>query len=124
MKTNLLEQDEYPVASYKVQYVEWLHDDWIGRGDWLEAVITNHRLLLLPPKNALRGKPETIQYADIAKVWNLCLRKRDGVLVRLKSGQHLYLYVEWSQGNKLVNHLRERIAPTRTPRILPHLRTV
>lgn len=122
MDYSYLEADEHPIATYKVQYVHWLNDTWIGRGDWLQAIVTNRRLLLIPSENSLRGKVESIRYQDVNNVWNLCLGKRDGVLLRLKNRQHFYLYVEWSQGNKLVHHLNERIAPATKPRILPRLR--
>jgi hypothetical protein len=122
MDYRYLEPDEHPIATYTVQYVHWSNDNWIGRGDWLQAVVTNHRLLLIPSENSLRGKVEAIRYQEINHVWNLCLGTRDGVLVRFKNRQHLYLYVDWSQGNKLVHHLNERITPPPQPRILPRLR--
>lgn len=122
MDNSYLEPDEHPIETYTVQYVQWLNDTWIGQGDWLQAVVTNRRLLLIPSQNSLRGKVESIRHQDVGNVWNLCLGKRDGVLLRLKNRQHLYLYVDWGQGSKLVHNLNERIAPATRPRILPRLR--
>ncbi|MCB9450869.1 MAG: hypothetical protein H6672_05485 [Anaerolineaceae bacterium] len=117
-----LEPDEHAIETYTVQYVQWLNDEWIGRGEWLQAVVTNRRLMLIPPEDGLRGKVDSVRYAEINRVWNLCLGKRDGVLLRLKNRQHLYLYVDWSQGNRLAHHLQERMTQPTRPRILPRLR--
>ncbi len=121
MNTTLLEPDEYPFGYYKIQRVEWEHGEWTETGYWLTAVVTNHRFMIFPGTNASVTAQKTLQPMDIRKVWNVCLKGRDGVMIALRDGKRLYMLVDWSQGNKLVKDLDEMLAPPIKPRILPRL---
>lgn len=121
MHKKLLESDEYQYGIYKVQPVEWADGDWRGSGLWLRALVTNHRLLLLPEKNAQSAHNQSIRAAEIARVWNVCLQGRDGIMVQYRNGGRIYLLVDWSQGGKLVKDLNTMLQPGAKPRILPRL---
>ncbi|MBI5666905.1 MAG: hypothetical protein HZC41_02775 [Chloroflexi bacterium] len=121
MVTHLLESGEYVLGSYKVQRVNWVNGEWFGAGQWLRALVTNRRLLIVSD-NHRRDLAETIVPPDIRRVWNLCLGRRDGILVALNDGRRLYMLVDWSQGNKLVRDINEMLTPPLKPRIAPRLR--
>lgn len=121
MNMRFLEPDEYPLGFYKVQLVEWEHGDWAETGYWLNAVVTNHRLVIFPTMNASSKDQTILQPLDIRKVWNVCLKGRDGIMIAQQDGTDLYMLVDWSQGNKLVRDLNEMLVPPIKPRILPRL---
>lgn len=119
MSKNLLEMGEYEYGCYKVQHVEWLDGEWQGDGYWQRALVTNRRLIVSAEAADRPQNAQTIRSSDIRKVWNACLRGRDGILVVLKNGQHLYMLVDWSQGSKLVRDLKIMLQPLPTTRMTP-----
>jgi hypothetical protein len=121
MNSQFLEPDEYAFGYYKVQRVEWEHGEWHETGYWLNAVVTNRRLLMYPAPRAASKTRKILQPLDIRKVWNVCLKGRDGIMIALLDGRRLYMLVDWSQGNKLVKDLNQMLSPPITPRILPRL---
>jgi hypothetical protein len=121
MENSLLENDEYRIGDYKVQYVRWFDDEWAGTGYWLSATITNQRLLVFPEFGGQERPTEVIPSTAIRRVWNVCLRGRDGVMVALKDGRRLYMLVDWSQGSKLVRDMQDMLTPPTKPRIRPRI---
>ncbi len=113
---------EFSYGRYQVQLVEWADGEWQGRGYWLRALVTNRRLLVYPDLGGLLRPNEDIDSSEIARVWNVSLGGRDGIMVLLKEGRALHLLVDWSQGGKLARDIRELIAPMQRPRILPRLK--
>jgi hypothetical protein len=121
MFKDILEVGEYPLGSYKVQYVTWTNGEWCGNGYWLRALVTNRRLLVFAENGIRSSKVEAITPADVTKVWNVCLQGRDGIMVALKDDRRLYLLVDWSQGSKLVRDINNMLATPVKPRIVPRL---
>lgn len=121
VNTALLGADEYPFGYYKVQRVEWEHGDWHETGYWLNVVVTNHRLITFPGNQTSSKAESILQPLEIRKVWNVCLKGRDGIMIALRDGKRLYMLVDWSQGNRLVRDMNEMLAPPIKPRILPRL---
>ncbi|MBZ0285841.1 MAG: hypothetical protein K8L97_34255 [Anaerolineae bacterium] len=119
MYSNLLESGEYQFGCYKVQHVEWIDGEWNGDGYWQQALVTNRRLIVFPEMTERAKTHESIKPSDIIKVWNACLRGRDGILMVLKNGRHLYMLVDWSQGSKLVKDINSMLQPIPLPRISP-----
>src|SRR5262245_46328271 len=79
MNSDFLEPDEYAFGYYKVQRVEWEHGEWHETGYWLNAVVTNHRMVMYPRESTKSRK--TLQPLDIRKAWNVCLKGRDGIMI-------------------------------------------
>lgn len=123
MPHRLFEAGEYELGGYKVQFAHWEGGEWCGAGYWQRAVVTNRRLWVFPDARHT-DRAQKIGADDIARVWNICLGKRDGVLINLKDGGRFYMLVDWSQGSKLARDIREMIALPLHPRIAPRLRPV
>jgi hypothetical protein len=123
MNARLLDADEYPFGYYKVQRVEWNQGEWSETGYWLNAVVTNHRLIISPAFDEQTPTRDVFRPLDIRKVWNVSLKGRDGIMIARRDGKRLYMLVDWSQGNKLVKDLNEMLAPPIRPRIMPRLMT-
>ncbi|MCA0456376.1 MAG: hypothetical protein LCI00_20540 [Chloroflexi bacterium] len=121
MIDNFLEAGEFQYGCYKVQYVDWQEQEWSGTGFWLQATVTNKRLLVYPELGVYPQDYETIQPTDIMKVWNVSLRGKDGILIRLRDGRCLHLLVDWSQGSKLVRDIDKMLVTPVKPRISPRL---
>lgn len=123
MTTFLLETDEIELGAYKIQRVDWESGEWFGTGYWVRAVVTNRRLVIYPEQASDTGNRRIVHASDIRKVWNVCLKGRDGVLISLKNRTYLYMLVEWSQGSKLTRDIKFMLFPPVQPRILPRLLT-
>lgn len=121
MTPNFLEPGEFQYGTYKVQYVEWLNDEWTGTGFWLRAAVTNRRLMVFPEMGVYPQDYDTINPSDIMKVWNVSLQGRDGILIRLRDNRCLHLLVDWSQGSKLVRDIDMMLMTPIKPRISPRL---
>ncbi len=120
MVKHAFETGEYLLGSYKVQNASWINGEWFGAGQWLRALVTNRRLLIVPDAHR-REILEVITPAEIRRVWNLCLGRRDGILVALHDGRRLYMLVDWSQGNRLARDINEMLTPPLKPHIAPRL---
>ncbi len=119
-----LQRGEYPLGRYKVRFARFTTHGWEERSAWMRALVTNQRVVFMPDDSQdarAALSPTTIESHDIVRVWNVCLGKRDGAIVALSNGQLLYLFIEWSQGAKLVRDIHEMLTPPVQPRILPHL---
>lgn len=117
-----LERGEYPLGRYKTRFAHFTLQGWEARGPWMRAIVTNQRLVFMPddPTNPqAAASPAAMKHNDIVRAWNVCLGRRDGAIIALKSGKLLYLYIEWSQGSKLVRDISEMLTPPVQPRILP-----
>jgi hypothetical protein len=119
MKNPFLELGEIEFGGYKVQTVEWIDGEWTGTGLWLRAIVTNRRLLVFPEIGDQLQNPLTYAPSEIMKAWNVSLRGRDGIMVLLSDGRHLYMLVDWSQGSKLVKDINQMLLPPIKPRISP-----
>lgn len=120
MAKHAFESGEYLLGNYKVKPANWMNGKWFSTEHWIRAMVTNRRLLLAPELHRY-DKPEAITHGDIFRVWNLCLGRRDGVMVVLRDGRRLYMLVDWSQGSKLARDIKEMIAPPLKPHIIPRL---
>jgi hypothetical protein len=90
----------------------------------MRALVTNQRLVFMPdePHDARAPQsPTSIERTDIRLAWSVALGRRDGAIIALGNGQLVYLFIEWSQGAKLVRDIREMLTPPVQPRILPRL---
>lgn len=118
----VLDSGEYLVGQYKVRIATFTRWGWQGDDSaWMQALITNHRLLLLPenPTEHAAHSPLAFSNQDLKSVWNACLGRRDGVILERSNGQLLHLLVHWAQGAKMARDLKEILIPTITPRIRP-----
>lgn len=118
---NMLEQGEYQLGGYLVQYARWTKRGWDGGGPWMRAIVTNHRLLIASEGSRPYLSPISLAPTDIVKIWSVSLGRRSGVIVLLKKRRLLYFLVDWGQGSKLVADVKEMLTPPIQPRIAPHV---
>lgn len=117
----LLQQGEYPLGRYTVRYAYFTTLGWDARGPWMRALITNRRFILIPEEAQSHIEPCVIEGNSVTRAWNVSLGKRDGVIIGLKNGQLIYLFIDWGQGARLVKDVREMLTPAAQPRIVPRL---
>ncbi|MGQ9890149.1 MAG: hypothetical protein ACUVSX_16920 [Aggregatilineales bacterium] len=114
-----LQQGEYRLGRYRVRFARFTSLGWDTQGPWMRAVVTNRRLVFTPEDAASPIAPLELTPSSIARIWNVCLGRRDGLIIALKTGQMLYLFIDWSQGAHLGRDLRELLTPPLQPRIAP-----
>ncbi|HUN08119.1 MAG TPA: hypothetical protein PLQ56_16030 [Aggregatilineales bacterium] len=114
-----LADGEYLVNTYKVQPMVWSGNEWQGVGYWQQAAVTNRRLLFFPERHL--ESVDALEPSAILRAWNISLRGRDGLMMRMADGSHQYMLVEWSQGRRLAKDIQSLLAPAPRPRISPRL---
>jgi hypothetical protein len=114
-----LQQGEYRLGRYRVRFARFTSLGWDTQGPWMRAVVTNRRLVFTPEDAASQIAPLELPPGSIARIWNVCLGRRDGLIIALKTGQMLYLFIDWSQGARLGRDLRELLTSPLQPRIAP-----
>jgi hypothetical protein len=108
-----MNQLENQLGRYKVQHVKFIDGQWRPYGPWMRLIVTNQRVILFPDHAVQQAKHLVLYPQMIARVWSICLGKRDGAIMALRSGELLYFYVHWSESTKLIRdiHLMLRPAP-------------
>lgn len=117
---HVLEHGEYQIERYRVKLTQLDTDGWSSDSPWLRAVITNRRLLFVPEEDQNDCSPVVIPLAEIQKVWNIGLGRKDGLMLYLKTGQRVHMFVDWNQGRKLMRDTQEMmsVTPGATPNYL------
>lgn len=116
-----LQLGEYQLGRYKARYAKFSGLGWDNNGPWMRILVTNRRLIVLADDVRDSHVTTAITRSEIGRVWNVCLGKRDGVILALTNGQLLYFFVDWSQGAKLVSDIREMLTPPLQPSITPRV---
>jgi hypothetical protein len=116
-----LQLGEYQLGRYKARYARFSRLGWDDNGPWMRVLVTNRRVILLADDVRDSHAATIIGRSEMVRVWNVCLGKRDGVILALTSGQLLYFFVDWSQGAKLVSDIREMLTPPLQPSITPRV---
>jgi hypothetical protein len=93
---------EYPIGQYSVRLAIMSRVGWTENGPRLRALVTNRRLILIPD-GMTQLKPASIPVEQIKRAWSLTLGKRDGMMISLKLGHSIYLFVE--QGSDITQDL-------------------
>jgi len=116
-----LQQGEYQLGRYKARYAKFFGLGWDNNGPWMRVLVTNRRIILLADDVRDSQATAIISRKEIARIWSVCLGKRDGVILALSNGQLLYFFIDWSQGAKFVNDVREMLTPPLQPSITPRV---
>lgn len=117
--SEILQQGEYRLGRYRVRFARFTSLGWDTQGPWMRAIVTNRRLIFVPEDATSDVAPLEIAPGGIVRTWNVCLGRRDGLIIALKSGQMLYMFVDWGQGARLGRDMRELLTPPLQPRITP-----
>lgn len=117
--TQLLEYGEYFIERYRVQLTELMSSGWARSAPWLQTIITNRRLILMPEAES-SSSPMVISLPDIDGVWNVGLGRRDGVVLSLKNGEKLHMLVDWNEGRRMQRDTKMVMAlqPDYSPRYI------
>lgn len=114
-----MQQGEYHLGRYRVRFARFTSLGWDTHGPWMRATVTNRRVIFFPDEATDDTTPLTLTPNSIARVWNVALGRRDGMIIALKSGQLMYLFVDWSQGARLSRDIGELLTPPLQPHIMP-----
>ncbi|HLV37196.1 MAG TPA: hypothetical protein VKY59_18895 [Spirillospora sp.] len=109
--SELLDVGEQQLGRYKVRFTRFVGGRWRTRGPWLQLIVTNRRLIILPDEARDGRTPLVISAVDIARVWSIGLGRRDGGVIALRTGEPLYFYVDWSQSARLIRDIRRMMQP-------------
>lgn len=113
---------EQKLGEYQVAIARYSQSGWTPTVPPLNATVTNFRLIL-QPQTRRHYSPASIPSTYITKVCEVMLGHRSGVLIDLKTGHQLYLFISWSNGSKLSDTLHTMLtSPVGTNDFHHHLR--
>jgi hypothetical protein len=101
----LLLPNEYHLGEYHVTLARYTPSGWKDTVPPLKAAVTNYRLLL-QPQTRRPYNPASIPSTYITKVSDVTLDHRSGVMIALKTGQRLYLFVGWASDTPFTETLQ------------------
>lgn len=113
-------EGEKRLGLYNVQIARPLSSGWAAAVPPLHAMVTNYRLIL-QPQTLKPYEPASIPNTYIVKVSDVTLGHRDGVLVALKTGHQLNLYIALDQVKKFHKDLRQMLTPPVRGHFTPQL---
>lgn len=118
----LLLPGENQLGEYQVAIARYNQSGWTPTVPPLNATVTNFRLIL-QPQTRRPYNPASIPSTYITRVCDVMLGHRSGVLIDLKTGHQLYLFISWSNGTKLSETLHTMLtSPVGTNDFHHHLR--
>jgi hypothetical protein len=103
-------QGEKRLGLYQVQIARPLSNGWAAAVPPLNAMVTNYRLIL-QPQTRKPYEPASIPNTYITKVTDVALGHRNGVLVALKTGHQLNMYIALDQIKKFSKDMRQMLTP-------------
>jgi hypothetical protein len=115
-----LQRGEKQLGQYQVQIARSSKSGWVASIPPLAATVTNLRLILVP-QTRKPHPPASIPGLYIVKIHSLVLSQRPAVLIRLRMGYDLNLFVGWGQSDDFARHLRALLIPPPPRGFLPIL---
>lgn len=109
-KADLLAVGERELGQYQVQIAHLTGTGWAAAIPPLYATVTNQRLLLIP-QTLKPYPPASIPGHYIAAIRQVRLNRQSGVLIRLKPGYEINLFVGWSQAIAFFYDVQTMLSP-------------
>lgn len=116
-----LQIGEYQINRYTVRFARFTSRGWSTTSPWMRLLVTNRRLVFMPDDIKGGASEYRIERSKIRRCWNAAMGRRAGIILELHTGELIHMYVEWSQGDKLVKDIVEMLAQPAQPRITPRL---
>jgi hypothetical protein len=111
---------ERQFGQYQVQIARQTATGWVATVPPLNATVTNCRLIL-KPQTRKPYPPASIPTTYIVKVSPVTLGQRNGVLIALRVGYELRMFVGWSQVDRFSADLRKMLTPSLRAHFIPSL---
>jgi hypothetical protein len=93
------------LGSYNVEIARWVNSRWTPTVPPLFAIVTDQRLVL-QPYGRKRREPAIIPGRYIAKVVNMDEQRRNMIMMTIKTGHQITLFISGPQCAELAQHLR------------------
>lgn len=111
---------ERQLGQYQVNIARSTATGWVATVPPLNATVTNARLIL-KPQTLKPYPPASIPNNYIVKVCPIELGRRSGVLVSLRIGYELNMFVGWSQSERFLSDMSRMLTPSLRARFVPAL---
>jgi hypothetical protein len=113
-------EGEHRFGQYQLQIARLTATGWVATVPPLTGTVTNCRLILKPQTR----KPHPVASLPatyITKVSTVNLGQRNGVLIVLKVGYQLNIFVGWGQVDRFTADLTKMVTPSVRTRFIPNL---
>jgi len=114
----LLLPGESKLGRYHVAILRRTSSGWVPTTPPLDALVTNYRLLM-HPQTRRQYQPAIIPSTFITQVGKAELGYHKGVTIGLKNGMRLYMTINWSEDEELIDAVTKMLtSPLGT--FIPH----
>jgi hypothetical protein len=107
----LLEDEEILLGAYNVSIARWKVDRWVSTQPALYVVLTDHRMIL-QPHTRKRYQPAIIPRRYLARVKELEIPYRFGVMIYLRTGHQMGMLVDARTYRAMLRDLHRMMSPT------------
>lgn len=116
----LLEEGEVLIGDYNVEIARWRDGNWTPTIPPLYVVLTDHRMILQPHARK-RLDPAIIPARYIKEVRELDTDNRHGIMLHLKTGHQISMFVSGDPNRGMLRGLRAMMTPPSPVRFEPQL---
>lgn len=106
----LLLEDEELIGHYSAQIVRWRDGEWITTLPTLYVILSDRRMILQPEARK-RYEPAIIPRRYFTGVEELTMGIRHGVILRLKTGHQIGMFISGDPKRRILNYLQRCFVP-------------
>lgn len=106
----LMIEGETLLGNYNVEIARYKNDHWVSTLPALFAIVTDQRLIL-QPHTRKRHEPAIIPGRYIAKVVSMEVERRHMLMLKIRTGHQISMFITGPQCDELAAHLRTMARP-------------
>ncbi len=106
----LLKDGEELLGDYNIEIARWINEGWFPTMPPLYAILSDHRIILQPHARK-RHEPAIIPTSYIVRVREIQSGYRRGILLELKTGHKIGMFVSGDPRQQMIPKIKEAILP-------------
>lgn len=120
MDDDQLQRNEYAINCYTIRFARFGSRGWTNSSPWMRLLVTSRRLIFSAQETPATPEQQ-IERSKVNRCWNAAMGRRSGIILELYTGELVHMFVDWSQGDRLVKDILEMLTQPAPPRISPRL---
>lgn len=106
----ILFEGEKLIGDYNAQIARWHDGFWTPTMPIIYVILSDHRMIL-QPHGRKRHEPAVIPRRFVSKILDLQMGYRHGIVMYLKTDQHIAMYMADDPEKKLIRYLQDQFVP-------------
>lgn len=112
---DILLDGEVLMGQYQAEIAQWREGEWVPMLPPVYIILTDHRLVL-QLSTRKKHEPAVIPAQYITSTKTFKQEHRHGILMHIKTGQHISMFVQTRYKDEILQNIHTVIAPTAPPK--------